>query len=277
MVPAIIAGVATMAAGSMSKSATKETNRTNMQIAQMNNEWSERMMDKQMAYEERMWNQTNEYNSAINQRKRLEEAGLNPYMMLGGGDAGSAGSAGSPSLPSPSTPQITAPSYGFFSDAINNAMAMYQQRQKQNAEIESIYNQIDLQKALVKAQIAELEAKTSSQKFKNHLDEITKDITIGNRQEDYLMRVQNRVMADEQTKLIQQQRLTQKLINLNLPEKLSQEIAVMVSQENLNKWNSDVQVGKYLEAIKKRGYNLSPWQEKAIFGALIAAQAYKAM
>ena len=60
----------------------QETNAMNYKIAQENNAFNERMIDKQ-----------NEYNSAKNQRKRLEEAGLNPYLMLDGGSAGVATSA----------------------------------------------------------------------------------------------------------------------------------------------------------------------------------------
>lgn len=44
-------------------------------------------------FQERMWNMTNEYNKAINQRKRLEEAGLNPALMYGGSVSGAAGTA----------------------------------------------------------------------------------------------------------------------------------------------------------------------------------------
>ena len=51
--------------------AVRETNQTNMQIAQQNN-----------AFNERMWNMQNEYNTPQMQRARLEAAGINPYLML---------------------------------------------------------------------------------------------------------------------------------------------------------------------------------------------------
>lgn len=60
----------------------RETNDNNYRIAQENNAFNERMVDKM-----------NEYNSAKNQRARLEEAGLNPYLMLDGGSAGTATTA----------------------------------------------------------------------------------------------------------------------------------------------------------------------------------------
>lgn len=113
--------------GSKSQS---DTNKTNLQIAQMNNEYNERMFNKQLEYNQDMFNQQIEYdwkkmqeqnthnallaegafnreakyNSAVEQRKRLEAAGLNPYLMMSGGNAGTAsavsgssGTGGSPS------------------------------------------------------------------------------------------------------------------------------------------------------------------------------------
>ena len=62
--------------------AVQETNRNNLLIAQQNN-----------AFNERMWNKQNEYNSPAAQRARLEAAGLNPYLMLDGGSAGIAETA----------------------------------------------------------------------------------------------------------------------------------------------------------------------------------------
>lgn len=60
----------------------RETNANNYRIAQENNAFNERMVDKM-----------NDWNSAKNQRSRLEEAGLNPYLMLDGGSAGTATTA----------------------------------------------------------------------------------------------------------------------------------------------------------------------------------------
>jgi len=62
--------------------AVRETNQMNYQIAQDNN-----------AFNERMWNLQNEYNTPSAQRARLEAAGINPYLMLDGSSAGVAESA----------------------------------------------------------------------------------------------------------------------------------------------------------------------------------------
>ena len=111
--------------------AQREANQTNLQIAQMNNEYNKEMFDKQMAYnydmwdkqsafseqmadksnsfQKEMWELNNEYNSASAQSSRLREAGLNPYMMMNGGDAGSASFSGGSMASTPGAQGVTPP------------------------------------------------------------------------------------------------------------------------------------------------------------------------
>lgn len=72
----------------------RETNQMNYKINQMNNQFNELMAIQQRNWQENMWNKENAYNTASAQRQRLEEAGLNPYLMMNGGSAGVAQSAG---------------------------------------------------------------------------------------------------------------------------------------------------------------------------------------
>lgn len=96
------------------------TNKTNFEIAQMSNEWNERMLDKQIAYNReafdaevanqwKMFEAENEYNSASAQRQRFEEAGLNPYVMMDGGNAGTASGSASPQMAGISPPTAVTP------------------------------------------------------------------------------------------------------------------------------------------------------------------------
>jgi hypothetical protein len=91
--PAIIAGAGSMLGGLFGASgsakaakyqlqAARETNRMNYQIAQENN-----------AFNQRMWEKQNAYNTPAEQRRRLEQAGLNPNLMMNGGSAGTAETA----------------------------------------------------------------------------------------------------------------------------------------------------------------------------------------
>lgn len=80
---------------SQNRQNVRETNQMNYKINQMNNQFNERMAIQQRNWQENMWNKENTYNTASAQRQRLEEAGLNPYLMMNGGSAGVAQSVGS--------------------------------------------------------------------------------------------------------------------------------------------------------------------------------------
>lgn len=161
--------------GSKSQS---DTNATNLKIAQMNNEYNERMFNQQLEYNQDMFNQQvdydwkktqyqteknnaaqlaavgmqQEYNSAVNQRKRLEAAGLNPYLMMSGGNAGtasavssSAGTGGSPSAmgvnaptASPAVMQAFRPDFSGVTGVIQTLLDIQAQRQLRSAQADSL-------------------------------------------------------------------------------------------------------------------------------------------
>lgn len=84
-----------------------------LQMQQIQNEWASAESQRNRDFAKSMFDATNEWNSAKNQRARLEEAGLNPYLMMNGGSAGSAistsannasGSSGSGGSPYQYTP-----------------------------------------------------------------------------------------------------------------------------------------------------------------------------
>ena len=60
-------------------------NRSNLKIARETNELNRQMFNRQLAFQEDMWNKTNEYNLPANQVQRLLAAGINPAFVLGNG------------------------------------------------------------------------------------------------------------------------------------------------------------------------------------------------
>lgn len=164
--------------GSKSQS---DTNKTNLQIAQMNNEYNERMFNKQLEYNQDMFNQQIDYdwkkmqeqnthnalmaegafnrqakyNSAVEQRKRLEAAGLNPYLMMSGGNAGtasavssSAGTGGSPSAmgvnaptASPAVMQAFRPDFSGVTGVIQTLLDIQAQKGVREAQASSLGEQ----------------------------------------------------------------------------------------------------------------------------------------
>jgi hypothetical protein len=61
-----------------------------LQMQKIQNEWASSESQKSRDFAKSMFDASNDWNSAKNQRSRLEEAGLNPYLMMNGGSAGTA-------------------------------------------------------------------------------------------------------------------------------------------------------------------------------------------
>lgn len=124
---------------------TNKTNRTNMAINQMNNEFNAAEAEKARQFQLDMWNRTNDYNSASSQRQRLEEAGLNPYLMMNGGSAGVAQSSGS-SSPASAAPPLSMQRQDFsgLSNSLSAALQIANQTKETNANVQTLQSQKSL-------------------------------------------------------------------------------------------------------------------------------------
>lgn len=69
---------------------TDRTNKANLAIARETNAYNYLLASKQNDWNLEQWNRENAYNAPSAQRQRLLDAGLNPNLMLDGGDAGNA-------------------------------------------------------------------------------------------------------------------------------------------------------------------------------------------
>ena len=266
----IVSGAFGIGSALIGNNSQKSANETNLKIAQMNNEWSEKMMEKQHLYDLEMWNMNNEYNDPSNQVERLTKAGINPAFALSNHSAGIASGGSSVGLPSPSSASVQPLRYEGFANAINNSIQMTMALDRHNSEMDALGKHTAMDLALARAKIAEMFERTRGERFKNEINDITKDLQVGMANEDFLKRINERYLVGEQEKLVKQQIIAQELINQNLPDKLSMEVAVMASNRDLNNFNAQDEVGKLVETLKKRGYKLSKSQENAIFEAVIS-------
>lgn len=138
----LFGGIGSVVSGAIGAKTTADTNKTNLKINQMNNDFNAREAQKARDFQLGMWNRENEYNSASSQRKRLEDAGYNPYMsdaqagtatgMSGTSAASAAGSAAQ----IPYTPD-------FQSVGVNLASALKMMSEKKQTDIENL-NMSDL-------------------------------------------------------------------------------------------------------------------------------------
>lgn len=124
---------------------TNKTNKTNMAINQMNNEFNAAEAEKARQFQLDMWNRTNEYNTASAQRSRLEEAGLNPYLMMNGGSAGTAQSSGSSAPASASSPlSMQRQDFTGLGNALSSALQIANQTKETNANVQTLQSQKSL-------------------------------------------------------------------------------------------------------------------------------------
>lgn len=132
---------------SQNRQNVKETNQMNYKINQMNNQFNERMAMQQRDFQENMWNKENAYNTASAQRQRLEDAGLNPYLMMNGGTAGVAQSVGSGASASSSGSAVMQPFQADYSDigsSIGNIF-QYEKLQSEKSQLQGARQLADAQ------------------------------------------------------------------------------------------------------------------------------------
>ena len=144
----LASGVASLAGNLIG---TSSSNSKNMRINKMNNEFNALEAEKARKYQTEMWNKTNEWNSPKNVRKRLQEAGYNPYLGLDSSNVGTAQSAGSSSPASAASPIQNNPiQFDGFQNALSTAIQMSNSTKVSNAEV----NKLQGQKGLADAQAA---------------------------------------------------------------------------------------------------------------------------
>lgn len=138
----LFGGVGSVISGVIGAKSTSDANKTNLKINQMNNDFNAREAQKARDFQLDMWNKENEYNKASSQRKRLEEAGYNPYMsdsQAGTATGMSGTSAATASGASPQVPYLP----DFQSVGVNLASALKMMSEKKQTDIENL-NMSDL-------------------------------------------------------------------------------------------------------------------------------------
>lgn len=145
----IVAGLATGVSSLVGNTiGSASSNSKNMKINKMNNEFNAREAEKARQYQTEMWNKTNEWNSPKNIRKRLQEAGYNPYLGMDSSNVGTAQGAGSSSPASAAPPIQNNPlQFDGIQSALSTAIQMSNDTKLSNAEISNLQGQKSLSDA----------------------------------------------------------------------------------------------------------------------------------
>ena len=184
-----ISAIGSIAGGLFGKSGSDNAAKTQLRIAQETNANNYRIAQENNAFNERMVDKMNEFNSAKNQRARLEEAGLNPYLMLDGGSAGSATTAPSADTSSvqsvPDVGSTIASGAHLLGSSISSAASQISQQvynnslqeanvrkanadassSEQDALLKGIESQFAAQRFLIDLKLKSMQGKVSEQDF----------------------------------------------------------------------------------------------------------------
>lgn len=274
------AGAASAISGAAGIGSSIATNKSNRNIAQLNNEFNERMLNKQMDYNSQMYERQlgdawkfyedqKEYNSAESQRQRYEAAGLNPNLMMGA----SAGSVQSPSSPQAQgvTPPRATPytaDYSGVSAGIANAIEAYTQlsnsrveRDKVQAETKQINIENQYKAASAVADLTEKLQRVHESKSRVQIAQFLKGFQADLLRAQTTSSQQDAVLKGEQAKLVTLQSLVTNTQLKFLPEQLRTELALSAADiayrratTALTEKQVDTEVQKVSESIVRSQY-----------------------
>lgn len=253
-------------------SSANKANKTNLQIAQMNNQWSEKMMQKQMDYNTQMWNAQNEYNDPSKQVERLKRAGLNPALMLGSVSPGIAQSGNSVGLPSPSSASVQPNHYDFsgIGNALLSAVSINNQNKVQESQARYTNMQADYYGAKTMAEIQKMMAETDSHTAKTFYQNLINKYGDGMLGADYLNKIrQNQSIEVQIQNAIKQGVLLDKQIS-RYDERTNAEIADLVASTALKYTQGQLNKEQVKSVIQDTlGKKLSNKEKDAIFDYVV--------
>jgi hypothetical protein len=289
------------------------SNKGQANAAQMSNEFTEKMFDKQVAYNKEMYQQqlgdqwkfyndakqnawdmfdaTNEYNSASAQRDRLEAAGLNPYLMMNGGNAGSATATSGPTGSSPAaqgvSPGAATPySVDYSGIAQGLGMAMDQvlkepDRDVKRAEADNLRIEGKYKAAKMMAEIVQMRTEAKTKEGRLALDKLIYSIDKDLKTSQMAVNSENISNMQAQRKLINTQTLfVDKQLSwmdaqnkMDLAQKTA-DIQLKYAQGALTKKQVEHEVNKIAETaaktsligVQKQGQSLQNQFDSATFG-----------
>lgn len=219
---ALISGASSLLGGMFGSASQSSANRTNLQIARETNQMQYQMFQEQNAFNERMYNQMQQYNTPAAQMQRYQDAGINPYIAAGNVQSGNAQSALQSAQPLPLHTAQVQPVDAFkdsFSQ-IGNVISQYAQNELALSQAQKNRAEAGWVDRLNGAQLNKMSAETNNlyqQGSLLGLDYKLKNDTLGNYIKLSDLSVLNAEKTNEQLDVITQSaRLENALNNINL-------------------------------------------------------------
>lgn len=153
--------IGNLVGGLFNSHSQRKANAANLAIARETNRANERLLDKQNQFNLDMWNAYNKYNLPSEQRKRFEDAGINPYFALSNIDAGNAQSLMSASANPAQSATMQPVDYSYIGNSISQGASTFAQMSQsavaaEDAKLKSV--QLAYQPALYALSMKKLSA-----------------------------------------------------------------------------------------------------------------------
>ena len=253
LIPAIISAGAGLVSSIFNGFSQNKQNKRNIEAQQQFNQ-------DQMAFQERMFDRTNEYNLPVHQKERLEQAGLNPHLMYGSG--GVQNTATAPSSSGGAQPQSQPAPQLDLSSAANLALA-FANVKKTEAETKSI--QATTEHTQIVAGISKKDLDTYDVKFRASLDNQESQTNLNKatydvkRQEVENLINQNKEISEKIELLKAQKKLTDEDVNrvIQLTAVLSAQVDLVREQTQTEKVKrSNIEEDTHLKQEQVNMYRL---------------------
>ncbi len=271
---ALIGAGASLLGNLFGNKSQSDANKTNLQIAKMNNEYNERMMQKQMDYNTEMWQKQNEYNTPAAQVQRLRHAGLNPSLMMGQGQTGMAASAGgvSPAQANHAEVKPYIPDMSGISQAAQQYAAMELQKsriQSENAltdaQTRNMYIENQYKASQLLADIAAKSAETKNVRAKTTYQQIENSMRKQMLGAEYELTMRQQQSVEQQTRnmMLQSLMLSKELAVFDDRTRLqlstmSADVLVKLAQKKLTDQQAKTEIQRtLLNSLDARGKRIS--------------------
>lgn len=161
-----IGAAGSLLGGLFSSGSQKSANETNLEIAKETNRHNEELFNRQLAWQEDMWNKTNAYNDPKHLVELYQKAGVNPAQVFGSADTASASVPSVPSAPQMQSASVSPINYEWLGNVVDHGVNAYLNNQILNNTI---------QKTGADAQIAKTQAEFDSLSLQDRLMRIAND------------------------------------------------------------------------------------------------------
>ena len=216
-----------------------------------------KMNKKSRNFQREMFDKTNAYNSPLEQRKRLEAAGLNPNLVYGSSSGGVAGTASQPSKPDFNTPEIS----GIAAPIQKGVMDYYNSKniqsatdvndaREENIKQDTVNKGIDSVNKAISAASGQIDYKTKKELYSNTIAKAQESLRNLSVNTDYTAAKNSReqqIINDTQNKL------KQAISNLKTQGKILKDEAIMkkIDQEMQSQYGMRPSDPHYYRVIKQ--------------------------